>query len=313
MNIKTNFSMEINLRILMVEDLPSDVELVKRAIKKNGIVFIDQVVETKDAFIKAIEEFKPDIILSDYSLPTFDGMEALFIRQELEPDIPFILVTGTINEETAVEVMKAGADDYILKGHITRIGTAIKAALEKAEVVRLKKEADDKLRVFSRAVEQNPATIVITDVYGDIEYVNKKFEQLTRYSFDEVKGKNLRILKSGATSTEEYKQLWENITSGKEWQGEFQNIKKNGELYYEYALISPIANEEGIITHFLAVKEDITERKKAEALLRKKMDELERFHRLTVGRELTMIELKKEVNTLLKQMGKEAKYNIVEY
>jgi PAS domain S-box-containing protein len=209
--------------------------------------------------------------------------------------------------------MKAGADDYILKGHITRIGAAIKAALEKAEVVRLKKEADDKLRIFSRAVEQNPASIVITDIYGDIEYVNRRFEQLTGYSFNEVKGKNPRILKSGATSTEEYKQLWESITSGKEWQGEFQNIKKNGELYYEYALISPIANEEGIITHFLAVKEDITERKRAEALLRKKIDELERFHRLTVGRELTMIELKKEVNTLLQQMDKEAKYNIVEY
>jgi PAS domain S-box-containing protein len=305
--------METNLRILIVEDLPSDAELIKREIKKNGIVFIDQVVETKEDFIKAIVEFKPEIILSDYSLPTFDGMQALFILKEMKHDIPFILVTGTINEETAVEVMKAGADDYILKGHITRIGAAIKAALEKAEVVRLKKEADDKLRIFSRAVEQNPASIVITDIYGDIEYVNRRFEQLTGYSFNEVKGKNPRILKSGATSTEEYKQLWESITSGKEWQGEFQNIKKNGELYYEYALISPIANEEGIITHFLAVKEDITERKRAEALLRKKIDELERFHRLTVGRELTMIELKKEVNTLLQQMDKEAKYNIVEY
>jgi DNA-binding response OmpR family regulator len=82
--------METNLRILIVEDLPSDAELIKREIKKNGIDFIDQVVETKEDFIKAIVEFKPEIILSDYSLPTFDGMQALFILKEMKHDIPLM-------------------------------------------------------------------------------------------------------------------------------------------------------------------------------------------------------------------------------
>jgi len=268
--------MEQPLRILMVEDNPLDAELIKRELKKDSISFVDHLVETKEAFRKAIQEFNPDLILSDYSLPSFDGMQALFIRQETIPDIPFILVTGSINEETAVEVMKAGADDYILKGHITRIGTAIKAALEKKAAIRLKKEADEQLRILSRAVDQNPASIIITDIQGNIEYVNQKFTQVTGYDFIEVMGKNPRILKSGTTSQEEYKRLWGSITSGKEWKGEFQNRKKNGDIYYESALIAPIANDEGVVTHFLAVKEDITERKRAEMALQESETQLKK-------------------------------------
>lgn len=252
--------MDTKLRILMVEDFLSDAELIKREIAKNDISFVDHLVESEAAYVEAIERFNPDIILSDYSLPSFNGMQALSIRQEMCPDIPFILVTGSINEETAVDVMKAGADDYILKEHIARIGAAIKQAIEK-------KEADQELRILSRAVEQNPASIIITDINGNIEYVNQKFTHLTGYDFKEVLGKNPRILKSGYTSKEEYTRLWNYILAGEEWFGEFQNRKKNGDVYFESALIAPIANDKGIVTHFLAVKEDITERKRAEMTL----------------------------------------------
>ena len=199
---------------------------------------------TKEDYIRSIQGFKPDIILSDYSLPTFNGMQALLIRNELAPSIPFILVTGSMNEETAVEVMKAGADDYVIKEHITRLGTAIKTTLEKQEIVRSKKEDEEKIKILSRAVEQNPASIIITDIDGLIEYVNPKFTQLTGYTMDEVIGKNPRILKSETTSSEEYKHLWEIITSGGEWSGEFQNRKKNGDIYFESASISPIMDQE---------------------------------------------------------------------
>jgi PAS domain S-box-containing protein len=113
-------------------------------------------------------------------------------------------------------------------------------------------------------VEQNPITVVITDTKGSIEYVNPKFTQLTGYTLDEAIGKTPSILKSGKTPPEIYKQLWKVITSGGEWQGDFCNRKKNGELYWESASISPIRNTEGRITHFVAIKEDITERKRAE-------------------------------------------------
>jgi PAS domain S-box-containing protein len=127
-----------------------------------------------------------------------------------------------------------------------------------------RKKAEEQLSKLFRAVEQSPATVMITDTDANIEYVNPKFTQLTGYTLEEVIGKNPRILKSGETPPEEYKRLWDTITSGREWQGEFHNKKKNGELYWESASISSIKNAEGLITHLVAVKEDITGRKRAE-------------------------------------------------
>lgn len=138
----------------------------------------------------------------------------------------------------------------------------------KAEIVeclRMKEEMNKLLH----AVEQSPSTVMITDVNGNIEYVNPKFTQLTGYTSEEVLGKNPRILKPSCKSSEEYRELWETITSGREWRGEFYNRKKNGEFYWENASISPVRNSQGVITHFIAVKEDITEHKRIEDELRK--------------------------------------------
>lgn len=131
------------------------------------------------------------------------------------------------------------------------------------------KKNEEELRKLYRAVEQSPATVVITDSNGSIEYVNPKFVQLTGYSFSEAIGKNPRILKSGVQGIDFYKNLWETILSGREWRGEFHNKKKNGELYWEFASISPIRDSKGTITNFIAVKEDITQRKLAEEALMK--------------------------------------------
>lgn len=138
-----------------------------------------------------------------------------------------------------------------------------------------RKQAENELRKLTRAVEQSPASIVITDTKGAIQYVNPKFVQITGYSLEEAIGKNSRILKSDEKSSEEYKQLWDTITSGKTWRGEFHNKKKNGELYWEFAVISPITDELGITTNFLAVKEDITERKQFEAEREKLITDLQ--------------------------------------
>lgn len=126
---------------------------------------------------------------------------------------------------------------------------------------RKRKLLEVSLKKLSRAVEHSPCTVLITDVKGNIEYANPKFSQLTDYSPNEVIGKNPRFLKSDKTPPETYKQLWETITSGYEWRGEFCNRKKTGELYWESASISPITNTKGVITHFVAVKEDVTVRK----------------------------------------------------
>jgi PAS domain S-box-containing protein len=132
-----------------------------------------------------------------------------------------------------------------------------------------RKAVEEKLRQLSRAVEQSPVSIVITNAFGAIEYVNPKCIAITGYSEAELLGQNPRVLKSGETSPVSYRELWESITTGKDWQGEFHNRRKNGELYWEDALISPIRDSTGRITHFLAIKEDITERKRSQELLLK--------------------------------------------
>ncbi len=139
-----------------------------------------------------------------------------------------------------------------------------------------RKRIEDQLRKLSSAVEQSSTTIVITDTNGNIQYANPKFTQLTGYALEEAVGKNPRILKSGKTPPEVYKQLWDAITAGGEWQGEFCNKKKNGEFYWELAHISPLRNSEGAITNFIAFKDDITERKQIEAEQEKLREQL--FH-----------------------------------
>lgn len=138
-----------------------------------------------------------------------------------------------------------------------------------------RKKAEENLRKLSHAVEQSQVSIVITNTDGVIDYVNPKFCEVTGYSFEEAIGQNPRILKSGEWKPETYKGLWNNITTGRNWTGIFHNRKKNGELFWESAHISPIKNEEGFVTHFIAVKEDITEKVKAEEELIRYREHLE--------------------------------------
>ena len=143
-----------------------------------------------------------------------------------------------------------------------------------------RKLIEEQLRKLSRAVEQSPSSIIITDLFGEIEYVNPRFTQLTGYALAEVIGKNPRILKSGETSVNIYENLWHTIIKGKTWRGELHNKKKDGELYWEYASISPIVDNEGKISHFLAIKEDITQKKMIENELLRAKEKAEESDRL---------------------------------
>ncbi|MFA5805019.1 MAG: PAS domain S-box protein [Melioribacteraceae bacterium] len=143
-----------------------------------------------------------------------------------------------------------------------------------------RKHSEVELIKLSRAVEQSPASVIITNPAGDIEYVNNKFCEVTGYTREEVIGKNPRILKSGYQDQQFYKELWDTIISGNEWHGEFHDKKKNGELYFESGHISPIVNKEGKVTHFVAVKEDITERKRAEKELIEAKEKAEQSNKL---------------------------------
>lgn len=158
---------------------------------------------------------------------------------------------------------------------LSQFGELASLALENARLneesqreLTERKRAEEHLRKLSVVVEQSPASIMITDTSGIIEYVNPHFTQLSGYTFDEAVGRNPNILKTGQTGSEEYRQMWEAIRAGGVWRGEFRNRKKKGDLYWEQALIAPIRDNSHAITHFIAIKEDITERKELEGQLR---------------------------------------------
>jgi diguanylate cyclase (GGDEF)-like protein/PAS domain S-box-containing protein len=130
--------------------------------------------------------------------------------------------------------------------------------------ISARREIEDQLRKLSRAVEQSPNAIIVTDINGTIEYVNSTFTRHTGYAPQEVIGENPRILNAGSAPKEYFRTLWNTILNGHDWRGEFRNRKKNGELFWEYALISPLKDSRGLVTHFVAVKQDITERKLAD-------------------------------------------------
>jgi len=133
------------------------------------------------------------------------------------------------------------------------------------DITRLK-QTETELKILSQSVIQSPISVVVTDYDGKIEFVNPKFLELTGYEPHEVKGKNPRILSSGKTSIDTYQDLWKTIKSGQEWHGELQNKKKNGELFWEFANVSALKDSDGEITHFIAVKEDISEKKRHETI-----------------------------------------------
>jgi PAS domain S-box-containing protein len=143
-----------------------------------------------------------------------------------------------------------------------------------------RKKSEEKIRQLSLGVEQSPASIIITDLDGKIQYVNKKFTEVSGYSAKDVLYQNPRILKSGKIPDRVYKKLWSTITSGKEWQGEIINRRKNQSLYWELVSISPIKNDKGEVTHYIAVKEDITGRKEMEAELRRAKQKAEESNKL---------------------------------
>lgn len=188
------------------------------------------------------------------------GKNAKLMEQEyIRMDGSKIAVTTT-----AAPIKYQGKDSYLVFVHDLSI----------------RKKTEEQIKKLSLAVEQSPVSIIISDLNGTVEYVNPKFSEVTGYSLHEIVGKNPRILKSDFTSDEEYKVLWETIISGKVWSGVFKNVKKDGTQYWESATISPIKNGQGDITHYVAIKEDITEKRQIHADLLEAKNKAEESNQL---------------------------------
>ncbi|MFQ5686430.1 MAG: response regulator [Candidatus Scalindua sp.] len=259
---------EKKINILLVEDEESHADLICRSFESITERMNVTVTYNLNEAHTSISKSAPDLIITDYILPDGKGTELIPADKEESP-YPVIILTSHGDEKVAVEAMKAGAFDYIVKSEVTLgdMPRICERIMREWNHTVKHKRTEEKLRKLSRAVEQSYNSILITDTEGKIEYVNPTFTKLTGYASEDVINENSRILQSGKTPPEVYKDLWNTIKSGQEWNGEFYNKKKNGELYMEHACISPLKNDQGIITHFVGVKEDITERKRLEEAL----------------------------------------------
>lgn len=217
-----------------------------------------------------------------YSLHQLQTMTPLdLIRPEFTPEMFGDLIQPLFEQKKQIQILetthhRANGSSYPVEVHLQLFDYGgDRVFLAVINDISERKQAEKELRKLSRAVEQSPVSIVITDRNGVIEYVNPRFSQVSGYTLQEALGKNFRILKSGQTPPELYEDLWRTLTTGAEWHGELCNRKKNGDLYWESLSISPTFNMDGEITHFISVREDITARKTAEIEKNRHVEELE--------------------------------------
>jgi len=269
--------MDRELRILILEDVPADAELEEHELRKAGLVFTSKVVDTREAFLKAVDEFSPDLILSDYDLSSFDGSAALKIAKETCPDVPFILVSGKVGEEFAIEKLKEGATDYVLKSNLKRLVPSVKRALQEAEEITERKRLRRVLQVSERLyrlLAENTNDMITRHLPdGTYLYVSPACRTLFGYEPEDLIGTNA----FEQMHPEDVKRIisitQEAIRNGRSHIARYRHLTKAGKYIWVETTGKVIKNEEGEIEDIICVVRDITERKRAEEeILRAKRD-----------------------------------------
>lgn len=260
------------LRILMLEDTVTDAELEERELRKAGIPYTVLRVDRKDAFIKALAEFHPDIILSDYMLPDFNGLEALQMVRRDYPYMPVIMVTGALSDIEAVELITAGAKDYVLKDRLARLAPAVQKVLSMEHGIRARKEAEQALREseekFRSLVESTNDWIWEVNEYDAYTYSSPRVYELLGYAAGEVIGKTPFDLMPREEAMR-VRALMDSLKKGKRpfWLLENINLHKDGRQVIMESSGLPILDGKGTFKGYRGIDRDITERKQAEATL----------------------------------------------
>jgi len=269
--------MDKELHILILEDVATDAELMEDELREANLKFIAKRVASRQPFVNALEDFKPDIILADYNLPGFDGKSALKIVDEKYPETPFIFVSGALGEELAIELLKKGATDYVLKSRLARLVPSVKRALDELEdrqerrkAVNALKESENKYRII---FDNSGTAMVIVEEDGIISLANREFEIITGDKKKEIENKKNWI---DFIQADDQKKIVELKKSPKKYSRdtadhrEIRLINRNADVRDVIVNLAPLSDSGKYIVSFL----DITERKKAETELKSSENEL---------------------------------------
>ena len=299
------------LRVVIIEDSEDDFTILLRELNK-GIYKIEYSLVDNAAGLRNALLNEWDVIISDYSMPGFTGKDALVMCIEKGVDIPFIMVSGTVGEDIAVDMMRLGARDYIMKNSLARLLPAIARELEDAVSRKKRKEAEEALKISEKIYHslfaQANEGLILFNLDGKLSDVNHAFAEMHGYTIDEIKKMDLNVLsinKEGA---------YDKNMEIKQWVDAGEVVRLEIEHYHKDKHIIPLSITISRINvgnnFYLIFYQDITERKKAEAAVQKKIADLEWFNSVSIGRELKMVELKSEINELLKRLGEPNRYEI---
>lgn len=254
--------------ILVIEDMEADVLLLQRQLRRQNLNGRFQRVESFTELETALNDRNWDVVLSDYNVPGLDIRDSLTLIRTQWPDLPVILISGGIGEEEAVELLKQGAWDFILKDRLGRLVPAIERALMDAQERVARRGAEMQLRLAAAVFTNTQEGVFVTDSDGNFLAINPSFTVITEYTEQEVLGLNVRLLQSGRQDRAFYLTMWHEILTTGSWQGEIWNRRKGGAVYPEWLSIATVRNEEGQTVNYVGVFTDLSRVKQSEEQLR---------------------------------------------
>jgi PAS domain S-box-containing protein len=300
------------LTALCLEDSPRDVEIMRELLTDAGFDLDMDSTAVESEFVSFLRDRTYDLILSDFKLPGFDAFAALRWSKEICPNVPFICVSGTVGEEIAIELLKQGAVDYILKDRLAKLPSAIKRALGDAKEREARQRAEEALRESQefarRIIDSSNDCLKVLDLEGHLLSMSGGGQKLLE--IDDI---------------EPYlNRSWIDFWKGKDREGALEAISKakkgDAGIFYGYCetakgtpkwweiIVSPIKDEQSNVVRLLALSRDITERKQTEEKTLRQLEELKRWQDVTLGREDRSRQLKREVNELLIRLGETIRY-----
>jgi len=279
-----------SLSALILEDSQSDAALMVRRLAEAGFNVEPELADDAATFRAALQRGPWDVILADFSLPGFDAREALEIVRQASVDLPFIVVSGVIGDERAIELMRLGAKDYVLKDNLARLGAAVRREVGDARDRARHRAAEEALlssqkqqALLASALDSAATPVAICDAGGAIEWLNSAFTACCGFTAGESLGRNLRLLVDSGKNPAGLRAVQAaELRTGQPWSGEMSLRRKDGSVFPGHVTLTPVSNRSGTVAHIIAILHDLTEQRSQEERLMESQ-RLEAIGQLTGG------------------------------